>query len=332
MSVLDQMEITEQAKWCQKRIYEIESEVSKVVIGQKEVVRNVMKCMMSNGHALLEGVPGLAKTVLIRTLAETMEGAEFKRIQFTPDLLPADLLGVQAYHPEKGFYTIKGPIFANFVLADEVNRSPPKVQSALLEAMQERYVTIGKEDFPLPNPFLVLATQNPLETLGTYPLPEAQLDRFVFKILVYYPSKEDELKILENNLESRSVADFGVKRVIKPEDIAKIQALVRSIHISQQVKEYVVDIVNATRFPKDYGISSSKYVEIGASPRASIYITVGAKATAVMDGRTYVIPEDVKSVVHEICRHRMLINYEGKAEGIKTDDVIDEILAKVPVP
>ena len=303
-----------------------------MIIGQREVIDGVLTCLISDGHALLEGVPGLAKTYLIMTLSETVKGAKFKRIQFTPDLLPSDIVGVTIYNPQKGFYTEKGPIFANFVLADEINRSPPKVQSAMLQAMQERQVTIGKTTYDLPKPFLTLATQNPLEQMGTYPLPEAQVDRFLFKIYVDYPSKDEEFRIIDENMDTKRRRGTLVKPVVSPKEILDIQYASKDIFISDKIKKYIVELVFATRFPKKYGIRYSKYIQWGASPRASINLANASRAWALMQGRSYVIPDDIKAIIHNVFRHRLILNYEGKAMGISTDQIIDEILKKVDVP
>ena len=307
-------------------------EIQKMIIGQREVIDGVLTCLISDGHALLEGVPGLAKTYLIMTLSETVKGAKFKRIQFTPDLLPSDIVGVTIYNPQKGFYTEKGPIFANFVLADEINRSPPKVQSAMLQAMQERQVTIGKTTYDLPKPFLTLATQNPLEQMGTYPLPEAQVDRFLFKIYVDYPSKDEEFRIIDENMDTKRRRGTLVKPVVSPKEILDIQYASKDIFISDKIKKYIVELVFATRFPKKYGIRYSKYIQWGTSPRASINLANASRAWALIQGRSYVIPDDIKAIIHNVFRHRLILNYEGKAMGISTDQIIDEILKKVDVP
>ncbi len=307
-------------------------EIQKMIIGQRDVIDGVLTCLVSDGHALLEGVPGLAKTYLIMTLSETVKGSVFHRIQFTPDLLPSDIVGVTIYNPEKGFYTEKGPVFANFVLADEINRAPPKVQSAMLQAMQERQVTIGKTTFDLPKPFLTLATQNPLEQMGTYPLPEAQVDRFLFKIYVDYPKREEEIRIIDENMDTKRKKGSKVRAVASLKDILKIQEIAREVYISDQIKRYIVDIVFATREATKLGIRYGKYIEWGASPRASINLANASRSWAFLNGRSYVIPDDVKSIVHNVLRHRIILNYEGKAMGISSDQVVDEILKKVDVP
>jgi MoxR-like ATPase len=309
----------------------VKKEVHKGMVGQEEVIDSVLKCLACNGHVLLESVPGLAKTLLVRLLTETIDGAKFQRIQFTPDLLPSDITGTTVYEEQRGFYTVKGPIFANFVLGDEINRAPPKVQSAMLQAMEERIVTIGKETFPLPKPFAVLATQNPLEQKGVYPLALAQIDRFLFKVFVDYPEEEDEILILTQNTMIKTIQEFEIKKVLNPQIIIDIHNCVKQIKISEEVKEYVVDLVDATRYPANYGIAEGKYVQWGASPRATIYLVLAAKATAMMNNRTFVIPNDVRAVAHEVLRHRMVLNYEGKARGISSDEVVDSIIDNVPV-
>ena len=309
----------------------MKKEIHKVVVGQDEVINSVIKALMCNGHVLLEGVPGIAKTLLVRTLTQCVKGASFSRIQFTPDLLPADITGVTIYEKGRGFYVRQGPIFANFVLADEINRAPPRVQSAMLQAMQEREVTIGKQTFKLPFPFFVLATQNPLETKGVYPLPEAQVDRFLFKILMSYPKLEEEKIIINHNVEVKKLNEFDIKKIIDLKDIPKIQSLVKRIFVSNEIKRYIIRIVSATRHPDKYGIESGKYIRWGASPRASIYLGLGARATALMKGRDYVIPEDVREVAKDVLRHRIILNYEGKAKEIKTDDLVEDLIKEVPV-
>jgi MoxR-like ATPase len=307
------------------------TQFSQVIVGQDYLIERLLIGLLANGHVLLEGVPGLAKTLAVRTLAASI-AARFQRLQFTPDLLPADLLGTQIYNPQTGeFSTRKGPIFANIILADEINRAPAKVQSALLEAMQERQVTIGDQTFPLEEPFLVLATQNPIEQEGTYPLPEAQLDRFMLKLKVGYPSKEEEKKILEK--QAKTNPQFQLKPVIKPSDILEARALVDEIYVDNKVKDYIVDIIFATREPEEYGLSSlEEYIEWGASPRASICLTLASKAHAFIKGRGYVTPHDVKSIGWDVLRHRIMLTYEAEADEITVDDVIDTIFDEVPVP
>src|SRR3989338_4272413 len=314
-----------------KRIDTARDEIGKTVIGQRETVDSVLRAIIAGGHVLLEGVPGLAKTLLVNTMS-VITGSMFSRIQFTPDLLPSDIVGLTSYQREVGFYTIKGPVFANLVLADEINRAPPKVQSALLEAMQEHQVTIGKETFPLPKPFFVLATQNPIEQTGTYPLPEAQVDRFLFKLTIGYPSVEEEQKILSRNIEVRRFADVDLKAVITPEDILRMQEDAKQIYLDQKLERYIVSIVDATRNPARYKVKQGHYIGYGSSPRGSIGLLLGAKAECLLNARTFVTPHDIKKVARDVLRHRVIINYEGQAEGVTPDDIIKEILDKVPVP
>ncbi len=306
-------------------------EMEKVIVGQKHMVERLLVGLLSDGHILLEGVPGLAKTLAINTLATTVEAA-FSRIQFTPDLLPADLIGTMIYSQKKEEFSIKkGPIFANFILADEINRAPAKVQSALLEAMQEKQVTIGDETFPLPKPFLVLATQNPVEQEGTYPLPEAQVDRFMLKVVLGYPKKEEEKKIVRSN-----IAKLGMpkaKTILKPADIIKARDLVREVYMDEKIEQYIIDIVFATRNPSDYGLDKmANYITFGGSPRASISLALAAKAYAFIKRRGYVIPEDVRAIAKDVLRHRIGLSYEAEAEDISTEDIINDILNAVEVP
>lgn len=305
-------------------------EMNKVIVGQKHLVENLLIGLLADGHILLEGVPGLAKTLAINTLASTMD-AKFNRMQFTPDLLPADLIGTQIYSQKSEQFQIKkGPIFANFVLADEINRSPAKVQSALLEAMQERQVTIGDQTFPLPQPFLVMATQNPIEQEGTYPLPEAQVDRFMLKVIVSYPKKEEEKLIIRMN---NSGTFPTANTILKPEDIIRARQIVREVYMDEKIEKYIVDIVYATRTPEDYGLSGLKdLIAFGGSPRASISMAIAAKAYAFIRRRGYVIPEDVRAVCYEVLRHRIGLTYEAEAENVTTENIITEIMNKVEVP
>jgi len=312
-------------------INRIKEEIAKVIVGQEDVVDGFMRALMANGHVLIEGVPGLAKTLMIKSLAKAI-GCDFSRIQFTPDLLPTDIVGITAYDKQKGFYVVKGPIFSNLVLADEINRAPPKVQSALLECMQERQATIGNQTFPMKQPFFVMATQNPLENLGTYPLPEAQMDRFMFKLNIGYPTLDNEEEILKKNISTRTFESFPLKAVTSPSKILTIQNDVQKIYIDKKIEKYIVKIVDATRHPDTYKITLGKYIEWGASPRASIGIFISAKAQALMSGKTFVIPEYVKKVVPDVLRHRLIINYEGQAEGITPNKVISEVLEKIEVP
>lgn len=306
------------------------SEMENVIVGQRYMLERMLIGLLANGHILLEGVPGLAKTMAVTVLSKAID-AQFRRIQFTPDLLPADLVGTQIYRQSDGqFYTRKGPIFANIILADEINRAPAKVQSALLEAMQERQVTIGDETFVLPIPFLVLATQNPIEQEGTYPLPEAQLDRFMLKLKIDYPSKEQERQILER----MAVTDkkLNIKSVITPQQIAELRSVVDEIYIDDKVKDYIVNVVCATRNPKNYGIELGNFINYGASPRATIYLTVAAKAHAFIQQRGYVTPQDVKSIGFDVLRHRVIVSYEAEAEGKTSEDIIKTIFDNIEVP
>jgi MoxR-like ATPase len=305
-------------------------EVGKVIVGQKNMVERLLIGLLANGHILLEGVPGLAKTMAVKTLASAIQ-AKFQRIQFTPDLLPADLVGTLIYNQkESKFLTKKGPIFANFILADEINRSPAKVQSALLEAMQERQVTIGEETFKLEEPFLVLATQNPIEQEGTYPLPEAQVDRFMLKIKIDYPSKEEELQIMRQNVQG---LETQVKSVVSPKDILKARNAMAEIYMDEKIERYILDIVFATRNPKEYGVPDlAQLISYGASPRATINLALGAKAYAFIKRRGYVIPEDVRAVSLDVLRHRVAVTYEAEAEEVTSESIVQEILNKIEVP
>lgn len=305
-------------------------EMSKVIVGQKHLTESLLIGLLSNGHVLLEGVPGLAKTLAINTLACAIE-AKFSRIQFTPDLLPADLLGTLIYSQKREEFMVKqGPIFANFILADEINRSPAKVQSALLEAMQERQVTLGDQTYPLPEPFLVMATQNPLEQEGTYPLPEAQVDRFLLKVIISYPKKEEEKLIIRQNV----TGEFPKpSRVLKPEDIVKARQVVREVYMDEKIERYIVDIVYATRTPEDYKLGNLKgLISYGGSPRASISLSLAAKAYAFIKRRGYVIPEDVRAVSYDVLRHRIGLTYEAEAENVTGEDIITQVLNAVEVP
>ena len=309
----------------------IKLEMNKVIIGQPQMVERLLIALLSNGHILLEGVPGLAKTLAINTLSKTIE-ASFSRIQFTPDLLPADLLGTMIYnHNKEEFVSKKGPIFANFVLADEINRAPAKVQSALLEAMQERQVTIGDTTHQLPEPFLVLATQNPVEQEGTYPLPEAQVDRFMMKVVLDYPKKDEEKLIIRHNVSS---AGFPTpNKVVSPETILKAREIVKQVYMDEKIEQYIVDIVFATRNPSDYNLPNlAPLIEFGGSPRASIALATCAKAYAFIKRRGYIIPEDVRAVCHDVLRHRIGLTYEAEAENVTTETIINTILNKIEVP
>ena len=305
-------------------------EISKNIVGQKYMVERLLLALLANGHILLEGVPGLAKTLAIRSLASTMHG-KFSRIQFTPDLLPADLVGTMIYNQaDHKFVVRKGPVFANFVLADEINRAPAKVQSALLEAMQEKQVTIGDETFTLDKPFLVLATQNPIEQEGTYPLPEAQVDRFMLKVVVSYPTLEDEREILRQNV-NRVAQD--IKQVVSPEQILSAREVVRQVYMDEKIEKYILDIVFATRNPEKYGMGNLKpLINYGGSPRATISLASAAKAYAFLKHRGYVIPEDIKAICYDVMRHRIGLTYEAEAENVTSEEIISEILNNVEVP
>jgi len=305
-------------------------EMEKAIVGQKHMTERLLIALLSDGHILLEGVPGLAKTLAINTLASAIH-AQFSRIQFTPDLLPADVVGTMIYSQKKEEFSVKkGPVFSNFVLADEINRAPAKVQSALLEAMQERQVTIGEETYRLPEPFLVLATQNPIEQEGTYPLPEAQVDRFMLKVVIGYPNKEEEKKIIRQNL---SMQRHKVNPVLNPQDILNARQLVRSVYMDEKIEQYIVDIVFATRYPKQARLDRfAQLIAFGGSPRASINMALAAKAYAFIKRRGYVIPEDVRAVCHDVLRHRIGLTYEAEAEGVPAEHIIQEILNTVEVP
>lgn len=311
-------------------IHRLRTELGKVIVGQEEMIDRLLVGLLSNGHILLEGVPGLAKTTAIKSLAQAL-ATKFKRIQFTPDLLPADLIGTMIYVPnESKFTTRKGPIFSNFVLADEINRAPSKVQSALLEAMQERQVTIGDETYPLEGLFLVMATQNPIEQEGTYPLPEAQIDRFMLKVKVTYPKPDEERKILDMAMDG---SGCEVEPVISAFEIEEMQAIVKMIYIDEQVKTYILNLVQATRDPAASGMPDlAPLIDFGASPRASIYLGMGARALAFLGGRGYVTPQDVKDIAYDVLRHRIILTYEAEAEQMTPEDVLAKILQTVPVP
>lgn len=308
----------------------VTSEVSKIVVGQQYMVNRLMIGLFTNGHILLEGVPGLAKTLTINTLAKVLN-LSFQRIQFTPDLLPADLIGTMIYNQKEGSFEVKkGPIFANLILADEINRSPAKVQSALLEAMQEKQVTIGANTFKLERPFLVLATQNPVEQEGTYPLPEAQVDRFMMKVYVGYLNKEEELTVMRRM--SDMSFDSQIRQMLSAEEILAIRDQINKVNISESLEKYIIELVFATRYPKDYGLKNeAEYILFGASPRASISLNLAAKATAFMNGRDFVLPEDIKEIAIDVLNHRILLNYEAEADGIKTAQIIQNILQKISI-
>jgi len=309
----------------------LELEMRKVIVGQSDMVQKLLIALLSDGHILLEGVPGLAKTLAITALSKIIN-VDFSRIQFTPDLLPADVIGTQIYNQKKEEFSVKkGPIFANFVLADEINRAPAKVQSALLEAMQERQITIGADTFPLPKPFMVLATQNPIEQEGTYPLPEAQVDRFMLKVVLDYPKMEEEKLIVRQNISKESYPEPNT--VIAPEDILKARETVREVYLDEKIEQYIVDIVFATRKPAQYNLANlTDLISFGASPRASISMAIASKAYAFINHRGYVIPEDVRAICHDVLRHRIGLTYEAEAEEITVEDIINQILNKVEVP
>ncbi|TMA41068.1 MAG: MoxR family ATPase [Deltaproteobacteria bacterium] len=322
--------INDQVKDASAFAYKLREEIGTVVVGQRYLVDRLLVGLLANGHVLLEGVPGLAKTLSVKTLAQAIS-ATFRRIQFTPDLLPADLIGTMIYNPrDGGFTTRKGPVFAQLVLADEINRAPAKVQSALLEAMQEHQVTIGDATHALPEPFLVLATQNPIEQEGTYPLPEAQVDRFMLKLRIGYPSREEERQILDRM--ATTANHQAVRAVVTPAEILAARALVDQIYIDDKVKEYIVNIVFATREPAAYQLDLGPLIQYGASPRATLYLTLAAKAHAFLQGRGYVTPQDVKSIGPDVLRHRVIVTYEAEAEEIDADEVVRRVFDGVPVP
>jgi len=323
-------ELTQQVRDASQWIAPLQQEIARIVVGQKYLVDGLLTGLLTNGHILLEGVPGLAKTLTVKTLAQCIHTG-FQRIQFTPDLLPADLIGTLIYNPRTGEFTTKrGPLFSNLILADEINRAPAKVQSALLEAMQERQVTIGDTTYPLADPFLVLATQNPLEQEGTYQLPEAQLDRFMLKLRVGYPSKAEERQILD--LMATSAPNLKVLPMLDPADVIRARAIVNSIYVDDRVKDYIVDVVFATRDPASYKLKLDGMIRYGASPRATIALTLGARARAFMAGRGYVTPQDVKSVGPDVLRHRIIVSYEAEAEEVTSEQVIERIFSGLAVP
>ncbi|MGO9608304.1 MAG: AAA family ATPase [Verrucomicrobiia bacterium] len=322
--------INEQVKRESEFVRTLVGEISKVIVGQKYLIERLLVGLLADGHVLLEGVPGLAKTLSVKTLSAAIQ-TSFHRIQFTPDLLPADVIGTLIYNPKDGEFRIKkGPVFANLILADEINRAPAKVQSALLEAMQERQVTIGDQTFKLPDPFLVLATQNPIEQEGTYPLPEAQVDRFMLKLSIQYPSKEEERQILDRMAETGK--QIVTQPVVTPDQILKARKVVDAVYMDEKIKNYIVDLVHATRRPAEYKIDVARLIQYGASPRATIYLTVAAKAYAFLQGRGYVTPQDVKTIGMDVLRHRVIVSYEAEAEEMTSEDVIKRIFDEVPVP
>ena len=316
----------EAAAW----IKALREEIGRVIVGQEPLIERLLVGLLANGHVLLEGVPGLAKTLSVRTLSTAVH-ASFHRIQFTPDLLPADIVGTLIYNPQDGkYHATRGPVFANFVLADEINRAPAKVQSALLEAMQERQVTLGGETMKLPSPFLVLATENPIDQEGTYPLPEAQVDRFMFKVLLDYPAFDEERRILDRM--AFTSAPIDVKPVVTLEQILATRKIVDQIHVDEKIREYIVKVVFATRKPEEYKLDLKHFIQFGASPRATIYLTLAAKAWALLQGRDYVVPEDVKNIGPDVLRHRIILTYEAEAQAVTTDMIIKKVFNAVPVP
>jgi len=330
MSQLDVKQIGAQVQVASQPFRRLTEQMGRVIIGQTEMVRHMLVGILSNGHILLEGVPGLAKTTAVACLARAVSTG-FRRLQFTPDLLPADLIGTMIYQPQNGtFTTKKGPIFSNIILADEINRAPAKVQSALLEAMQERQVTIGDETHKLDEPFLVMATQNPIEQEGTYPLPEAQVDRFMLKTVVNYPTPAEERKILDRMAVTKP--ELGIDPVLTPKDIVNARAVVDEIYIDDKIKDYIVSLVVATRKPADFGLDLGNLIQYGASPRATIFLTLGSKACAFLAGRGFVTPQDVKDIAPAVLRHRVIVSYEAEAEEKTSDAIIKDILDHVPVP
>ncbi len=326
ISVDSNVEFADSTEWIPK----LRNEISNVIVGQSYLVDRLILGLLANGHVLIEGVPGLAKTLSIRTLASATD-ANFKRIQFTPDLLPADIIGTLIYNPkESSFETRKGPIFANLILADEINRAPAKVQSALLEAMQERQVTLGEETFPLPEPFLVLATENPIDQEGTYPLPEAQVDRFMLKLKVEYPSKEEERQILDRM--ASTAPSLEVDTVTTLAAIRQTRKYVNEVYVDTKVRDYIVNLVASTRHPEDYGMKIGQYIQFGASPRATINLTLAAKAWALMEGRSYVVPQDVSEIGIDVLRHRVIPSYEAEAESMSSEDLVQSIFEAIPIP
>jgi MoxR-like ATPase len=321
--------LSNQAEGFSTALQNLQKEISKVIVGQDKIIEKLIVALLSKGHVLLEGVPGLAKTLLVQTISDCID-SKFVRLQFTPDLLPADILGTKIYdHASTSFKTIKGPIFSNFILADEINRAPPKVQSALLEAMQENQVSIQGETYSLEKPFFVMATQNPVESEGTYKLPEAQVDRFMFKLLISYPSKEQESEIIQRFTEGIS---HKATKILSDKELLQMQDFVPQIYADEKIRNYITEIVDATRFPDKYQLSLSDQIEYGASPRASIWLTISAKANALLHGRGYVIPKDVQDVIYDVLRHRIILTYEAESEEITTDYIIQKILEKIKIP
>ena len=328
MNDIDQ--INEQFAEEQQLLQKVKTEIAKVVVGQQSMIDSFLISLICNTHILIEGIPGLAKTLAVKTLADVLNFS-FQRIQFTPDLLPGDLIGTLIYNQSSGdFTTHRGPIFNNIILADEINRAPAKVQSALLEAMQERQVTIGKQSIPLSNPFMVLATQNPIEQEGTYPLPEAQVDRFMFKISLDYPSRQEELEIIRRM--AKSQPDISVDRILSADDFSRLRLLLDKVFMDEKIEKYILDIVGSTRTPADFKLDISDMIRFGASPRAGIYLALASRAHAIMYGRGYVVPDDVKAVAMDILRHRIILTYRAEAGEITTEKIIDEILRTIEVP
>ncbi len=326
----EQQEINRRVAALRGRLDPLYRQIERVIIGQRAMVDRLLVGLLTGGHMLLEGVPGLAKTLAVRTVARGLH-LTFHRIQFTPDLLPADVIGTQIYNPRTGEFTIKkGPIFANFVLADEINRAPAKVQSALLEAMQEKQVTIGATSYTLEQPFLVLATQNPIEQEGTYPLPEAQVDRFMLKLKLTYPTKDEELAILDRMAAVEPALE--VEPVLTADEIFELRSAIDQVYVDDKIKRYIVDVIHATRRPAEYGLDLAPYIQYGASPRGTIFLTRGARAQAFLDGRGYVTPQDVKSIGHDVLRHRVTITYEAEAEDIASEDLLQRIFDHLKVP
>lgn len=326
----DDLEINRKVQVLRSTLDPLYREIEKVIVGQRAMIDRLLIGLLTGGHILVEGVPGLAKTLAIRTLAQGLK-LSFHRIQFTPDLLPADVIGTQIYNPRTGEFSVKkGPVFANLVLADEINRAPAKVQSALLEAMQEKQVTIGDHTYPLEQPFLVLATQNPIEQEGTYPLPEAQVDRFMLKLRITYPNKEEELAILERM--AAIEPNLSVSPVLSAEAMIKLRQGIDTLYVDEKIKRYVVDIVHATRKPADYGLDIAPYIQYGASPRATIFLTRAAKGQAFLEGRGYVTPQDVKTIGYDVLRHRLIVTYEAEAEDITAENLLQRIFDQLKVP
>jgi len=328
---LSESELESYADELGEKVQMLEREVQKGIIGQEDVIRKIMLCVIASGNVLLEGVPGLGKSLLVETLGRTIKDSSFHRVQFTPDLLPADIVGIEAYNEQKGFYTEKGPIFANFILADEINRAPPKVQSAMLQAMQENQVSIGDDTYDLPQPFFVIATQNPVEQGGTYPLPEAQIDRFMFKIYIDYPRKSTEQQIIDINANIIDFDNFGVDEVLTKEELREIQEFSKHVVVNEEIKKYIVDLVDATRNPEKYGMEYGKYISYGCSPRASINLALAARGNALSEKRHYVTPDDIRNVITEVFQHRIILNYKGEAEDVEKTELIKNVVDRVPV-